>query len=71
MGRDLGGVAHPQKVIAIVADVRVPGSGGGDASLLRRIEYQIAVASLARMDAIVSVTHHIVADFAAGVPFPS
>jgi glycosyltransferase involved in cell wall biosynthesis len=57
------------KVITIVADVRVPGSGGGDASLLRRLEYQIAVASLPRMDAIVSVTHRIVADFAAGVPF--
>lgn len=56
------------KVIAIIADVRVPGSGG-DASLLRRMEYQIAVASLPRMDAIVSVTNSIAADFAAGVPF--
>ena len=57
------------KVITIVADVRVPGSGGGDASLLRRMEYQIAVASLRHMDAIVPVTHRIAADLAAGVPF--
>ena len=57
------------KVITIVADVRVPGSGGGDASLLRRMEYQIAVASLRHMDAIVPVTHRIAADLAASVPF--
>jgi glycosyltransferase involved in cell wall biosynthesis len=56
------------KVITIIADVRVPGSGGGYASLLRRIEYQIAVASLRRMDALVSVTRRIAADFTAGVP---
>jgi glycosyltransferase involved in cell wall biosynthesis len=57
------------KVITIVADVRVPGSGGGDPSLLRRIEYQIAVASLRHMDAIVAVTRRIAVDLAAGVPF--
>jgi glycosyltransferase involved in cell wall biosynthesis len=56
------------KVIIIVADVRVPGSGGGDPSMLRRIEYQIAVASLRRVDALISVTRRIAADFAAGVP---
>src|SRR5262249_15149799 len=38
------------EVVTIVADVRVPGSGGGDPSLLRRIEYEIAVASLRRVD---------------------
>lgn len=56
------------KVIAIVADVRVPGSGGGEATLLRRIEYNIAIAALRRIDAIVSVTPNIAADFAPGVP---
>jgi glycosyltransferase involved in cell wall biosynthesis len=56
------------KVITTVADVRVPGSGGGHPSLLRRIEYQIAVASLRRVDALVSVTRRIASDFAPGVP---
>src|SRR6202158_4986492 len=55
------------KVVTIVADVRVPGSGGGT-SLLRRIEYKLAVASLRHVDALVSVTRRIAADFAAGVP---
>jgi glycosyltransferase involved in cell wall biosynthesis len=57
------------KVITIVADVRVPGSGGGDASLLRRMEYRVTVASLRHMDGIVPVTHRIATDLAAGVPF--
>jgi len=57
------------KMITIVADVRVPGAGGGGASLLRRMEFHIAVASLRRVDAIVPVTRNIVADFAAGLPF--
>jgi len=56
------------KVITIVADLRVPGSGGGDPSLLRRIEYQIAIARLRHVDALVSVTESIAADFAEGVP---
>jgi len=56
------------KVVTIVADVRVPGSGGGHPSLLRRIEYRMAVASLRRVDALVSVTRHIASDFACGVP---
>ena len=56
------------KLITIVADVRVPGSGGGDPSLLRHMEYKIATASLRRMDALVCVTRSIAADFAAGVP---
>jgi len=55
-------------MVTIVADVRVPGSGA-DASLLRRMEYQIAVASLQHMDAIVSVTSRIATDLAAGAPF--
>jgi glycosyltransferase involved in cell wall biosynthesis len=56
------------KMITIVADVRVPGSGGGDPSLLRRVEYQLAVGSLRRVNALVSVTRRIAADFAVGVP---
>ena len=57
------------KVIAIVADVRVPGSGGGEASLLRRLEYRVAIAALRHMDAIVPLTSAIATDFANGVPF--
>lgn len=57
------------RVIIIVADVRVPGSGSGDASLLRRIEYKITIASIRHVDAVVPVTSRIAVDLAPGVPF--
>jgi glycosyltransferase involved in cell wall biosynthesis len=56
-------------VMAIVADVHVPGSGDVGGSLFRRIEHRIAVAGLRRMDAILPLTRATAEDWAPGVPF--
>jgi glycosyltransferase involved in cell wall biosynthesis len=56
-------------VMAIVADVHVPGSGDVDGSMLRRIEHRIAVAGLRRMDAILPLTRATATDWVPDVPF--
>lgn len=62
-GRLIGAV-----VIAVVADIQVPGSGSVPATPLRWLQHRLQVRALPLCDGLVVLTHNIARDFAPCVP---
>lgn len=56
------------KVVAIVADIQVPGSGLLPNTVMRRTDFWLQTECLRRLDGLAAVTSRIVTDFAPGVP---
>lgn len=56
-------------VVAVVADVQVPGAGLVDRSLLRQLEYWLQVLALRACDGLVVLTRRMVTDFAPRVRY--
>ncbi|MFN2603256.1 MAG: glycosyltransferase [Gemmatimonadaceae bacterium] len=55
-------------VIAVVADLMVPGAGVLPDTRLRRLEYWLQIQSMRRFDGLIVVTQRMVEDFAPNVP---
>lgn len=56
------------KVIAVVADIQVPGSGSLPNSPFRRLEYRLQTFTMSLCDGLVVLTNRMAADFAPMVP---
>ena len=56
------------RVVAVVADVQVPGSGLLPDTAIRRANFRLQTRSLRLLDGLVAVTRRIADDFAPGVP---
>ncbi len=52
------------KVVAVVADIEVPGSGGRPNGILRRLSFSLQTQTLPLFDGLVSLTRNVVTDFA-------
>ncbi|HSJ30954.1 MAG TPA: glycosyltransferase [Longimicrobiales bacterium] len=64
----LAGLLSRTQVVAIVADINVPGSGLVSRSLLRRLEYRLQVRTLRYLDGVVVLTERMRVDFAPRLP---
>lgn len=64
----LAGRVTGAKVIAVIADIQVPGSGSVANSVLRRLDYRLQTFTMARCDGLVVLTNRMVTDFAPDVP---
>jgi len=64
----LAGRLTGTKVIALVADIQVPGSGDYPGTILRRLEYLLATRTLDRFDGLITITSNIARDFAPHTP---
>lgn len=65
----LAGRLTGTRVVAVVADVQVPGSGFYADTLLRRLEYRLQTRTLPLLDGMIVLTRRMQADFAPRSPW--
>jgi glycosyltransferase involved in cell wall biosynthesis len=56
-------------VVAVVADIQIPGSGMVEDTFFRRVEHRLQAAAMRRCDGLVVLTRAMALDFAPGVPY--
>ncbi|HSJ31769.1 MAG TPA: glycosyltransferase [Longimicrobiales bacterium] len=65
----LAGRISRTRVVGLIADIEVPGSGLVPSTLLRRLEYRLQVRTLPLLDGLIVLTRRMHGDFAPRVPY--